>query len=76
MTNYEQLLALSTSLDPAAREYVVALLGEHREMREALQGCVAAIGLLEGTPIAYSLAMTLSSRALAARAILAKVQAP
>jgi len=36
-TNYEQLLALSTGLAPEAREYVVALLAENRELANALK---------------------------------------
>ncbi len=72
MTNYEQLLTLSASLDPAAREYVVALLGEHREMREALQGMIAANVPGNGVPMTDAM----REAYITARAILAKVQAP
>ncbi len=67
MTNYEQLLALS------AREYVVALLGEHREMREGLE-TIADAGTVGGVSAGERKGLAMAAKI--ARAILAKVQAP
>ncbi len=76
MTNYEQLLALSTGLDPKAREYVTALLAEHREMREAFSEYIAAADNCITTDDDVSAMLRFGKADESARAILAKVQAP
>ncbi len=62
VSEYEALLALSTGLDPKAREWVVELLAELRKETKRLDFMIAvttADGAAEDDPSAVAMAMAL-----------------